>query len=67
MQLTIRFGEPVKAEDKQSLNEYAEELGGRIIRIAGEDVLIGEGSYQDMLSLIIVSSYLKHKELVLRQ
>ena len=67
MRLTIKFGEPIDEEEKTFIEEQGQRLGGRLYRIGGEDMLVAEGSYENMLGLIFITSYLKHKELLLRQ
>lgn len=63
MKLTIVFDRTIRDEERSSIKNPVAELGGRIFRIAGDDVIVAEGSYSDMMDIVAITSYLKHKKL----
>lgn len=66
MKLTMRFKE-ISEEDKLALEKQAERYCLRIFRTADEAVLQAEGSYSEMLGIIILTSCLSHTEITLRK
>lgn len=66
MKLTIRFGD-MSTREKLSFEERGQNFGLRIFRTGQEVILEAEGPYDEMLKIIDMTSYLKHKELILRQ
>lgn len=66
MKLIIRF-DTISEKDKLFLEDQGRKNCLRIFRMGNEVILQAEGSYNEMLNLITLSSFLNHKELVLRQ
>lgn len=66
MKLTIHFKE-ISEKEKLWLENQEQKNYLRIFRNGSEVILQAEGSYNEMLKIIIITSYLSHTELTLRK
>ena len=66
MKLKIHFDQ-IEAKDKLFLEGYGKNCCTKVARCGAETVLTAEGTYEEMLNMIMITSCYKHKKLILQQ